>query len=136
MKIERIDWREALDIRHRVLWPHKAIEFCHVQGDEHARHYGVYCESLLVGVASAFGAAGSVQLRKFAVDEAYQRQGFGRALLKRLMALEREAGCVVFWCDARENAVGFYEGFVMRVEGERFYKSSQPYFKMSINLQA
>lgn len=119
-----------------MLWPHKAIEFCQVEGDEQARHYGVFSGGLLVGVASGFGAEDCVRLRKFAVDEAYQGQGFGSALLKRLIELEREAGCTVFWCDARESAVGFYQGFSMRVEGGRFYKSSQPYFKMSINLQA
>jgi len=40
-----------------------------------------------------------------------------------------------FWCDARESAIGFYRRFGLQADGERFYKSEVPYFKMSKSVQ-
>ncbi len=40
----------------------------------------------------------------------------------------------VFWCDARESALRIYQQFGLQKEGERFYKSDIPYFKMSLDL--
>ncbi|MDW2035930.1 GNAT family N-acetyltransferase, partial [Vibrio sp. 665] len=40
----------------------------------------------------------------------------------------------VFWCDARESALRIYQKFGLQKEGERFYKSDIPYFKMSLDL--
>ncbi len=136
MKVKRIDWQDTLDVRHKVLWPNKSKEFCIVDGDKSAKHYGIYKEDKIIGVASIYRNANSVRLRKFAVDEKYQGYGYGSKLLKRIIELEQEDGSEIFWCDARESAVGFYKQFGMYVEGDIFHKSGVPYFKMSRNLQA
>jgi len=81
MLIKEIEADATLDIRHRVLWPDKPREFSLVDGDQSATHYGLFHNDELIGVASVFEIAGSVRLRKFAIDTAYQRRGYGAALL-------------------------------------------------------
>ncbi len=134
MNIKRIDWQDTLEIRQKVLWPNKPKEFCIVEGDEFANHYGIYGKNKLIGVASTYKNENSVRLRKFAVIQENQGEGYGRKLLKRIIELERESGSGIFWCDARESAVSFYKQFGMEVEGSVFYKSEVSYFKMSLDL--
>ncbi len=135
MKIQRIEWQCAIPLRHRVLWPNESPEFCHVDGDSKARHFGAFVDSKLVSVASLYPNGSSIRLRKFATDTEYQGKGIGSAVLRIVLADAKQSDFSVFWCDARESAVSFYEKFGMKAEGERFFKASVPYFKMSIKLQ-
>lgn len=131
-KIQEISWRDALPIRHRVLWPQRDAEFCSVPGDEEALHFGVFVESELVTVASVFIDGACARLRKFATLPAYQGRGLGSSLIAKILARLSVESIEVFWCDARETAVDFYQRFGMQPEGERFYKENIAYFKMSI----
>ena len=133
MRIESISALDAIDIRHRILWPDKPKEHSVVEGDDLAQHLGVFNGQTLVGVASLFEDEGTVRLRKFAVDTQFQGKGFGSALLKHAIDTVQRMGVSLFWCDARENAIGIYEHHGMTVEGERFYKSDIPYFRMSLS---
>lgn len=47
-------------------------------------------------------------LQLLAVDPAHQRRGHGRALVERLLAQAREAGCPVYLETSREGNVDFY----------------------------
>lgn len=134
MLIKEIEYKATLAVRHRVLWPDKPVEFCLVDGDEFATHYGLYRDDVLIGVASLYESSNSVRLRKFAVDKEYQGIGFGSAILRHAIDSAKEKGASIFWCDARESAKDFYERFGLAVDGERFYKSNIPYFKMTLNL--
>lgn len=133
MKIAQIDFDDTLDIRQKVLWPTKPREFCVVDGDEQATHYGVFSDGRLVGVASTYEQSGSVRLRKFAVDAEFQGSGFGSALLTHIINEVKDSGSRNFWCDARETALNFYHRFGMLPEGDRFYKAGVPYYTMSIS---
>ena len=135
MKVKRIYWQDTLEIRRKVLWPRKSKEFCVVEGDDVAKHYGIFNKNELVGVASVYSDENSVRLRKFAVNRQYQGKGYGSKLLKRILELEKKDSSGNFWCDARESAVSFYEQFGLCIEGDIFYKSDVAYFKMSLNLQ-
>ncbi|MBO1519798.1 GNAT family N-acetyltransferase [Oceanisphaera pacifica] len=74
----------------------------------------------------------SARLRKYATLEEFQGQGIGSAVLNAIFKyLQRQPQVHYFWCDAREETIGFYQRFGMQVEGERFYKSEQAYVKMS-----
>ncbi|ASJ73842.1 GNAT family N-acetyltransferase [Granulosicoccus antarcticus] len=135
MKIRKITCVATLDIRQRVLWPDKPKEYCEVEGDESALHYGIYLEEVLVGVASVYEDAGAVRLRKFAVEAEHQGMGLGAALIRHVIHYVQCAGATVFWCDARESARAFYERFGLSIEGERFYKANVSYYRMSMNFQ-
>ena len=132
MNIEQIQWPETIEIRHLVLWPDKPPEFCQVEGDNAARHFGVKIGGELVSVASIFTEGSAARLRKFATLPAFQGQGIGTALLEHMIALLKGENVRYFWCDARESSLALYQRFGMRPEGERFYKGDNPYFRMGV----
>lgn len=134
MNIVEISWEATIDIRHAVMWPDKPREFCHVKGDELALHFGAFIDAKLVSVASLFLDGTHGRLRKFATLEALQGQGIGSKMLVHVMQDAQNRGVTYFRCDARESAVDFYGRFGLTVEGERFFKAGQPYFKMGKEL--
>lgn len=134
MIIKTINLEEALPVRHQVLWPDKPIEFCLVDGDEEGIHLGAEIDGKIVSVASLYIANGEARLRKFATLPAFQKQGIGTALIEYALNYLNESNVSIFWCDARESAIGFYQRFGMHTKGERFYKSGVPYFKMRLSL--
>ena len=134
MLIQPISWQQTIPIRHQVLWPHKPPEFCHVEGDLEAMHFGAFIDNELVSVASVYLMSDKARLRKFATKEAYQHQGIGSNMLTTIIQSLRSHDVKVFWCDARESAVNFYRRFNMQPYGERFYKDDVAYFKMQVSL--
>lgn len=134
MEIREISLEEALLVRHNVLWPSKPMEFCLVDGDEDGVHIGVYVDGKVVSVASIYLSNGEARLRKFATCPSYQGRGIGTALIEYVLSYLKTSNINYFWCDARESAIGFYQRFGMNTEGERFYKSEVPYFKMKTSL--
>jgi len=128
---KEIKWEETIPIRHRVLWPDKAPEFCHVSGDESAQHFGIFIDAKLVGVASVYLDNKSARLRKFATLNEFQGRGVGTQLLAHILDTVKKNRVRDFWCDARESSIGFYERFGMCKEGDRFYKSDISYYKMN-----
>ncbi len=138
MRIKTIAWQDALPIRHTVLWPDKAIEFCKVEGDEHANHYGAFVDQTLVCVASIYIKEScdgrTARLRKFATLPQYQGQGVGSKVIEHAITKLKAEQVLRFWCDARTSALGFYQRFGLEVEGDEFDKSGVKYFKMSVEL--
>ncbi|MDF2153362.1 GNAT family N-acetyltransferase [Vibrio sp. CAU 1672] len=132
--IQTINWHEAMPVRHRVLWPHKPLSHCEVEGDKQAQHYGAFVDDALVGVASVYLDGRQARLRKFAILPQYQGQGIGSMMIEHMLASLAHSPVDCFWCDARESAVSFYRRFGMHTEGERFYKCDVPYFKMKLAL--
>jgi len=116
VQIETISAEATLEIRHRVLWPNKPKAHCLVPGDNSAVHFGIYVNSKHVGVASVFDITGSARLRKLAVDYDYQGRGLGAALTKHAIEAAK------------------YRQFGLKVDGEKFYKSELPYYKMSVSI--
>ena len=134
MEIRNINWQETMPLRHRVLWPHKPPEYCHVAGDRDAMHFGAFCHGELVCVASVYLSANKARLRKFATHLDYQGQGIGSKLLSYILKLLKATDTNVFWCDARESAVSFYQRFGMQPYGDQFYRGDVSYFKMEVTL--
>ncbi|MDN3650908.1 GNAT family N-acetyltransferase [Reinekea marina] len=134
MEIRAISWEQTLPLRQSVLWPNKPSEFCHVEGDSGAMHFGAFTNDQLVCVASVYLDANKARLRKFATHTEYQGQGIGSKMLTYILHSLKDTDAKVFWCDARESALGFYQRFGMRQCGERFYKADITYFKMEVSL--
>jgi ribosomal protein S18 acetylase RimI-like enzyme len=129
-----------LSIRQAVLWPDKALSSLRVEGDENALHFGCFLgrnlseeklDNKLVSVASIYITQHTARLRKFATLANYQHQGIGSTLLSYIVDLIGTKNVSYFWCDARESATLFYEKFGMQKEGDIFYKSMIPYYRMS-----
>ena len=134
MEIRPICWEETIPIRQRVLWPNKPPEYCHLEGDPDASHFGAFIQGQLVCVASIYFNSNKARLRKFATLEEYQGQGVGTQMLHFILQSLRKTGIKIFWCDARETALTFYRRFDMQPIGERFYKADVPYFKLQVTL--
>ncbi|MDH5728121.1 MAG: GNAT family N-acetyltransferase [Gammaproteobacteria bacterium] len=132
--IREINSSAVLPLRHQVLWPNKPIEFCKVADDWIAWHFGAFIEERLVSVASVYPKGNTARLRKFATLQDYQARGIGSQVLLHILKQLQSRGITLFWCDARESALKFYEKFGMKSEGERFYKSDVPYYKMCLML--
>lgn len=132
--IRQIDGQQTIAVRHRVLWPNKPPEFSQLGNDHAGVHFGAFIGPQLVCVASVFINNEYARLRKYATLADYQGQGIGTAVLRAIFTHLEQQQVDYFWCDARESAIGFYRRFGMQPEGERFYKSGEPYIKMSVTL--
>jgi len=134
MDIRRISWQQTIPLRHQVLWPDKSPQYCHIVGDDDALHFGAFINEKLICVASVYITSEKARLRKFATDIRYQNQGIGSQMLTFIIQSLQDTQTDIFWCDARESALGFYQRFDMQVCSERFYKEDVPYFKMQVAL--
>jgi len=134
MEIQAIQWQEALPIRHKVLWPNKTALFCKVEGDESAKHYGIYIEGKLVSVASIYIENNTARLRKFATLAELQGNGLGTKLITHILKELITMNISYFWCDARKSAMNFYQKFNMVAQGGEFDKSGVMYVKMAVQL--
>ncbi|MBU2926445.1 GNAT family N-acetyltransferase [Colwellia sp. C2M11] len=134
MEIRNISWEQTIPLRQSVLWPNKPPEYCHVDGDHDAMHFGAFANDELVCVASVYIKSNKARLRKFATKTDCQGQGIGSQMLKFILHSLNNTVVNFFWCDARESALTFYQRFGMQPYGERFYKADVSYFKMKIAL--
>jgi len=130
MKVEILRVDDVLPIRHEVLWPDKPLSFSKVVDDHEGEHFGIRHNGKIICVVSMFSKGNEVRLRKFATVEDFHGKGFGTYMLKYLIDRYKREGKTIFWFDARESALAFYEKFGFSIEGERLYKSDVPYFKM------
>lgn len=83
----------------------------------------------VVGFAVAFFAADQGDLSNLAVDEAYRRDGVGRALLEAVMASGRARGALDLWLEVRASnsaARSMYERLGFREAGVRRQYYSAP----------
>lgn len=129
-----LNWRQTLEIRQQALWPEKPLSELKVKGDEYGLHYGTKVNDKLVCVASLYIDGKSARLRKFATLPDFQHQGIGSQMLRFLEHELRTKGVSLWWFDARETAIPFYQRLGFSVKGERFYKGDVAYFQMTKEL--
>lgn len=132
MKFVTLPLDTCLDIRHQVLWPQLPREASLVEGDNDALHFGVQHDGAIVSCLSVFMLeASTCQIRKFATLEARQGQGFGGFLFQSVLEKMAAAGVSNICLDARTSAVGFYQKFGFRPQGETFFKKGVEYVRMT-----
>lgn len=134
IEIQRINTEALLDIRHLVLWPDKPREFVRVSEDETGTHFGLYADGRLVSVISLFGDGTAVRFRKFATLPDFQGKGLGSMLLQQAMAFAKAEGFERMWCDARTDALRFYERFGFSRESAPFFKEHIEYYQIGRQL--
>jgi len=132
--IKPITAEATLPLRHQVLWPDHPMEHSKVEGDGNALHFGGFVGANLICVASLFQDGSSIRLRKFATDPGYQGRGYGTLMLQHLLQIAKATDAQIFWFDARETALPFYERNGYTPEGERFFKGDVPYRRITRNL--
>ena len=120
-QIKEISWQETIDLRHRVLVPHKLKEDCFLPNDDAASsmHLGLFIGDTLAAICtfheeplpgSPDTATKSVcRLRQMAVEFGLQHLGLGAIILNAGLKMLQEKGVKRVWCHARWRAFSFYQ---------------------------
>ena len=128
--IKKVSVEDILPIRHKVLWPDKPFEFVKVEGDEEGIHFGLYENSILVTIISLFAEGKSLRFRKFATLTEYQNRGLGKLMILKVIDYAQENNFERLWCDARTDALKFYERVGFKKFSEPFFKENIEYYKI------
>jgi len=105
------------------------LEECYFKNDDddHTFHLGAFVSGSIASIASFYFENHSLidqtvqyRLRGMATLPDFQNKGFSSELLKMAFPIIQQNMCTTLWCNARMNAIGFYEkvGFVQ--SGELF----------------
>jgi len=135
MEIRKISAKETWDLRQKVMWPMKTIEYVKLKDDEQGIHYGGFIGNRLIAVVSLFYQDKQVQFRKFATCTEHQKQGYGTQLLQYILSEAKVVGTDTIWCHARADKANFYQRFGLKVMGESFKREGKNYLLMSKCLQ-
>ena len=135
-EIKKISHQETLIIRHKAMWPNRAIDYVRLPNDEKGRHFGLFIKGKLISVISIFRKNKDIQFRKFATLKEFQGQGYGTKLLQFLLHLIEEERHEKIWCNARINRANFYEKFGLQETNKRFEKDGIRYVIMEKKLVA
>jgi len=128
--IEQITHELTWRIRRDVLYPGQPLEKIRLVDDENGMHLGLFDDNKLISVLSFFKSGNSIQFRKFATLEPYQRKGYGTELLNYLLELSVAENDERIWCNARKNASGFYSKFGFKETEKSFQKDGHDFVIM------
>ena len=108
------EWRALHDIRRKVLFENRGKFDTYIENhpdDFKAGHYPLVLvyKNAVIGVVRVEINETVAWLRRVAIGEALQRQGYGRVLLQLAEAFAKSQGCGEVWSNAAVEAVGFYE---------------------------
>jgi GNAT superfamily N-acetyltransferase len=130
MEIKKMEKERVWDIRHRVLWPDRDIEYIQLEDDNEGIHFGLLVEDKLVSVISLFVGDRVAQFRKFATLQEEQGKGYGSMLLGYTLNEASRLGAKRIWCNARKNKTHFYSRFGLVEKGNILEKEGQQYIIM------
>ena len=121
-EIRKITSEDTLEIRHKVMWPQKALDYVRVPNDDEGEHFGLFVNDKMIAVISVFVKNNEAQFRKFATFNDYQGQGFGTLLLKSIIEKAKKDNLNKLWCNARLDKSKFYEKFGFTETDKQFEK--------------
>jgi GNAT superfamily N-acetyltransferase len=130
IEIKEITAAETWQLRHKVMWSNKQLEFVILPEDEDGFHYGLFEKERLVSVISLFKIGSEGQFRKFATDKNFQGKGYGSKLLNHLMKEAKLLNINYLFCNARTTTIAFYEKFGMKLASGIVQKNGKDYVKM------
>lgn len=118
-----LTWR----LRSEILYPGREFTEMEMAEDIDGVHFGAFIGNQLAAVVSLFQNAADFQFRKLAVDESFQRQGVGSALLQYITDYAAQNGGTRLWCNSRVSAIGFYLKAEFSQTGTAFSKNGFDY---------
>ncbi len=117
-------------IRHKVLWPHKNLENCSINEDflKETFHIGVFCNKELVSIGTFIKAYNNLfenkkkqyRLRAMGTIQKYQKKSMGKQLILYAKKILKKKNINILWCDARKEAIPFYEKLGFNTKGEYY----------------
>ena len=118
-------------IRHKVLWPHKNKENCSINEDlfEETFHVGVFFNQKIVSVGTFIKTENSLfeskhtqyRLRAMGTNKEHQNKSMGKQLILHAIKTLKNKKVEILWCDARKNAIPFYQKLGFKTKGN-YYK--------------
>lgn len=138
-KFRVVKLEELIPLRHRILRHGRPVQSAYFAEDRdiNTLHFGLFDETgqlvcCLTITPQAYKEQSAWQLRGMATDELWQGKGLGSKLISLAMdyvqAKEKKS---LFWCNARETAVGFYEKLGWKIDSEQFtIDPIGPHYKM------
>lgn len=138
ISIKEIEAADTWDLRHRVMWPEKSIEYVKLEEDRNGIHFGLFNDEQLVSVVSLFITEKEGQFRKFATDSEVQGSGYGTRLLQHILLVAQQNKIETIWCNARADKASFYRKFGLVETDRKFNKGGIDYVTMQkiLNFQA
>ena len=138
MEIRFASLEEILLLRQAVIIAGTGRDSPYFAGDHDVatRHVGAFEKDLCVGCAtflrSEWEGQPAWQLRGMATSLEWRGRGVGRALLSFAEnELRYESGVHVLWCNAREQAAGFYQKMGWLIVSDRFdVRGAGPHYQM------
>ncbi|MGP7816617.1 GNAT family N-acetyltransferase [Niallia sp. 01092] len=134
MEIKRISKEQTWELRHKVMWPNKDIEYIKLANDEESVHFGLFQSDRLVSIITLFIEQDHAQFRKFATLEEEQGKGIGSKLLNHVITEAKKLGVKRLWCNARQNKTSFYQKFGLKETDQVFEKGGISYVIMEMYL--
>ncbi len=130
MLVKQIESKDTYYIRNEVLRPGLPVETCYFDGDKEDStfHLGAFIDDKLCSIASfylnnskEFQEEFQFQLRGMATLKTHRGNGLSSALLKTAFPLIKQNHVKLLWCNARTEAVGFYQKVGFQIKGEEFH---------------
>lgn len=134
MRIKRISKEETWELRQRVMWLDREIQYVQLPEDDLGIHWGLYKEDRLLSVVSLFIDGNQGQFRKFATEIEEQGKGYGSRLFAYMLQEAKDLGVKKIWCNARKNKTSFYEKFGMLETSQEFERDGKLYVIMEMKL--
>ena len=134
MQIEQIPDYLVWPIRHKVMYPDMSLESIKLPEDENGMHLALYDENKIISVISLFIVKNEIQFRKFATLQEYQGKGYGSALLRYVIEYAEHIRSKRLWCNARKDAVAFYQKFDFKETENTFFKNGIDFVVMELYL--
>ena len=129
-EIHKINSDEVLNIRHKVMWPNKSIDYVRLQNDSDGKHFGLFINNKLISVISLFIKNNEAQFRKFATLKDEQGKGYGTILLNKIINLVVTDDIYKLWCNARVDKTEYYLKFGLTITDKKFNKGGIEYVIM------
>jgi len=128
--IRKVEKEKAWELRHKVMWPDKDLDYIKLEDDDLGIHFGLFKENILISVISLFINNEEGQFRKFATLQQEQGKGYGSMLLDHVIKEARNRGVKRIWCNARKNKMNFYKKFGLQESNCSFTKGGKSYVIM------
>ncbi|MDT0552241.1 GNAT family N-acetyltransferase [Urechidicola vernalis] len=125
--IKEIKAEDTWELRHKVMWPNKSIDFVKILTDDKGTHFGLFLNKELVTIVSLFIDGKKAQFRKLATLPSEQGKGYASLILRHIFEQAKSKGVHKIWCNARKDKLEFYlkKGFTKT--SESFEKSGIAY---------
>ena len=134
--IQEIPIDAVLQLRQKVLWPDKDLEFVRTPNDHQGVHLGVCIEGQWVSCISLFLEANDhAVFRKFATLPDFQNKGYGSQLLHYSFNYLQQLGIITISCSARVEKQSYYQKFGMQPNGYPYLKNGLYYILMEAHVK-